>query len=341
MSTLKEVAQEAGVSISTVSRALCGNIPVKNETRIKIEKAIKKLNYQPNVLAKGLKEGRTKTLALIIPNIQNPFFPAVTRGVEDIAQENGYTLILSNTDESLQQEKEYIQKLSQRWVDGFILASAASGSKHIQHLKKHIIPTVLLARALESQFDTVVVDNRQGGYMGIEYLLDKGHSRIALILGSLSIQLYKDRYAGCCEALAENGVQLESSQVIRGVSGIEGGYSAMKKILGGGSRPTAVFCSSDPQALGAMRAIQEMGLAIPKDISVLGFDGLDISSMVFPALTTVEQPLYDLGKRAAQLVIGRIRGSYELRPQSEVLPVRIRERETVGVLKNKVREGLS
>jgi len=345
MVTLREVAKEAGVSISTISRTLSGNIPVNEETKLRVMEAVKKLNYRQNVLAKSLKEGRTNTLALIIPNIRNPIFPAVAKGVEDTARKYGYSVILSNTNEDIEQEKEYIEKLSRRWVDGFIIATGTAERDYIKELKEQNIQTVIMIRSLGPEWNTVIADNKQGGYQGMNYLLGKGHKHIALILGSLNIQLYQDRFQGCLDALNEHGMKIGPAFTAQGASGIEGGYDAMKQILQNKALPTAVFCTSDPMALGAMRAIREEGLVIPDDISVLGFDGLDISSMVSPSLTTVRQPLYEIGVKSAEIIINNIKNNMEnserQKPVLEILPVTIVERETVGAINNERLGGIS
>jgi DNA-binding LacI/PurR family transcriptional regulator len=314
MATLKDVARLAGVSASTVSRTLSGNIHVDEQTQQKVWAAIKELKYKPNILAKSLKEGRTNTVALIIPNIRNPIFPAVTRGAEDTARKNGFTLILCNTDEDISVEKDYIDKLTNRWVDGFIFATARDDSSHITELKAQGIPVVFMIRSIDNHPDTVTVDNRGGAYKAVDYLISRGCTKIAFINGPLDIDLYRQRLDGYKNALKEHGIPIDDRLIVNEVNDQDNGYHAMLSLLDKGIKMDAVFAASDPKAVNAIKAIKSRGLSVPGDISVIGFDDLDIATIIEPSLTTIAQPAYDIGTTAMDTLIRLIDGHKNAMP---------------------------
>ena len=323
MVTIKEVAKRAGVHPSTVSRALSGKIPVDEETKQKVMEAVEALNYQPNVLAKGLKEGKTNTIGLIIPNIQNPIFPAVARGVEDEARKAGFTVILCNTDEDLAVERNYVDKLQKRWVDGIIFATASDKSEHILTLKQNNFPVVLLVRHMGKEVDAIIADNYQGAYQAAAYLIEKGHRKIALINGDTSLPLYAERLNGYKQAHQDAGIVIDEKMILNGVSGYQDGYDAAKQLLNGGAIPDAVFATSDPKAVGVMRAVKDNGLAVPKDVAVVGFDDLSMSALLDPPLTTVAQPFYEMGAKAAARLIALIKNKNQRKPRVDILDTKL------------------
>ncbi len=308
MTTIKDVARRAGVSTSTVSRALSGKIPVDQATKERVLQAVMDLNYHPNALAKGLKEGKTGTLGLVIPNIRNPIFPAVARGVEDAARRQGYTVVLCNTDEDVAREREYVDKLRKMWVDGILFATTGKDSHHIQALKESGFPVVLLIRHLEEDMDTVIIDNEHAAYEAVSYLVKTGHKRIAMIYGDPEMPLYRRRYDGYIRALKDAGLPALEELIVVDSTEKSNGYEAMSRLLHGQELPDAVFAMSDPKAMGVIRAIKDRGYRVPEDISVIGFDDLEISEILEPPLSTVSQPLYEMGVAAADRLIQRILG---------------------------------
>jgi LacI family transcriptional regulator len=305
--TIKEVAKLAGVSSSTVSRALSGRIPVDQKTKDKVLAAVKELNYQPNALAKGLKEGRTKTMGLIVPNICNPVFPLVSRGVEDTAKEHGYSLVLCNTDEDPDTEKEAIQKLQKQWVDGIILATSGREKGHIEKLNQSGLPMVLLIRKLADDMDAVVINNTKAAFDAVSYLVETGHRRIAIVNGDRSLPLYQERYKGYVQALEKSDIPLDASLILE-VSDKDSCYDTASRFFKSGIAVDAVFAVSDPRALEVMRAAKDAGIIIPGEVSVMGFDNLQFSPFLDPPLTTVNQPFYEMGQAAAERVIALIEG---------------------------------
>lgn len=307
MSTIKDVAALANVSVSTVSRALSGKVPVEESTRQRVMDAVEKLNYSPNVLAKGLKNGKTNIIALIIPDISNMIYPAVARGVEAEAKKHGYRVILCNTDEDERTEAEYIKQLREQSIDGFIIASAARNPKRIVEADKAGVPVILLFRELDCEVDQVLVENEKGAYEATKYLLERGCKKIAVVNGRQEIVLYKDRYKGYLRALKEAGISADESLTINlTIENEESGFNAVSSMLNNGIKPDAVFCTSDPIAWGAVRAAVNYGLNIPEDLSIIGFDNLEMSRVMQPSLTTVSQPYYKMGVLASAQLIEKI-----------------------------------
>ncbi|GHV37918.1 LacI family transcriptional regulator [Spirochaetia bacterium] len=306
MTNLKDVARYTGLSVSTVSRTLSNKSYVKDGTREKVLEAVRLLNYSPNIMAQSLKKGRSNTIALMIPSIQNMIFPDLTRGVEDTARKNGYTVILCNTDENIEIEKSYINTLRPRLIDGFVIASMMPHSTHIQQLRKDNFPMVLALRAYDNSIDAVVVDNRRAAHNAVKYLIERGHRRIAITLGNTELTLYSERYKGYRQALEENNIPLDEKLVIRERFNIGSFYNLTKALLESGVIPDSVFATTDAQAITVMRAIYDCGYRIPGDISVIGFDNVEMASMVEPPLSTVSQPLYEIGVLAAQKLIFQI-----------------------------------
>lgn len=323
MATIKDVAKMAGVSPSTVSRVLSGKGVVKESTRQKVMEAVMSLNYRPNVLARGLKKGETKTIGLIIPNIRNPIFPVVVKGVEDMARRYGYTVVLCNTDESAELEKEYIQKLRKRWVDGLILVPSGKEVEHIRELQQEGFPVVVLIRSVDVPVKTIVIDNFKAAYDAVSFLVKTGHRRIVIVKGNQQLNLYKERFKGYVQALKDAGLPVREELITGDDSGSAqwsmDGYNAISSLLRQNISFDAVFATTDLRAIGAIRAIKDHGLRVPEDISVLGFDNLDFSSLIDPPLTTVAQPLYRMGESAVNKLLHLIENGGEEGPLTEYM----------------------
>ncbi|NLV58335.1 MAG: LacI family transcriptional regulator [Clostridiales bacterium] len=306
MVSLKDVAEHAGVSPSTVSRVLSEKPVVNENTRIRVMDAVRFLDYKPNELAKSLKLGRSNTIALMVPSIQNMIFPAITRGVEDTAKKAGYTVILCNTDEDVEEEKRYITRLRTRFIDGFIVASMLPGSDHIRKLWREGFPVVLTCRIYDDSIDAVGIDNETAAFEATQYLIRGGHKKIAFALGREEIPLYRDRFAGYRRALDSAGLPYDEELVIRETIGTGSFYFLTQNLIKRGTRPDAILASSDPKAFVVMRALHDAGLSIPDDVSVMGIDNVETSSQIEPPLSTVAQPLYEIGALAASKLIRQI-----------------------------------
>jgi LacI family transcriptional regulator len=319
VTNLKEVAERAGVSSSTVSRVLSGSDRVNEKTRTRVLEAVSLLNYRPNELAKGLKIGRTNTIGLMVPSIENQIFPVITRGVEDTARKNGFTVILCNTDEDMEVEKEYISKLKTRWIDGMIVASMLQGSDHIRKLNKEKFPIVLACRFYDDTISAVVINNYLAAYDAVSYLIKTGHKNIAIALGRPELSIYENRYNGYKAALKDHGMELDPELIIQETNGTGSFYYLTQALLNSGKKVDAIFATSDPKAIVIMRSIQDLGLKIPQDISVMGFDNIEMSALMEPPLSTVSQPLYEIGALSAKKLIDLIKGKGPSKPSIDIL----------------------
>ena len=246
MSNIKDVARFAGVNISTVSRVLSGRKKVSDATKVRVLEAVRRLEYEPNMLAQGLKGGRTFTAALLIPNIRNSIFPGVSRGAEDCAIKNGYNLILCNTDEDMVREKAYIEMLRKRFVDGAIFATATRESDYLLELSRSGFPLVSLMRELNESVDAIVIDNAHSEYTGTVYLFEHNCAKVAFLNGNEKISLYRDRFTGYRRALDDKGVRFDPGlvQEIDTQRDFHSGYNAMKLLLEREGRVDVVFSAA-------------------------------------------------------------------------------------------------
>lgn len=308
--SLKEIAEIAGVSVSTVSRVLNGKTYVNEETRKKVLNIIGRENYHPNAIAQSLKNGASNTLCLMIPSIQNVIFAPITRGVEDVARENGYTVILCNTDENEETEALSIEKMRSRWVDGFIIASSYGNKKEIYSLAEDHIPIVLVNRFSESdigKLSIISIDNYKAGYDATKYLAGQGFRRIAIAVGKQMHKFYRDRLEGYQAALKDSGLPYDERLIMQEMNSNDDFYAMTQALMNTVERPDVFFATSDPKAIVIMHALHDMGYKIPQDVAVLGFDNVELSSIIEPALSTVSQPLYEIGAVAARNIIYQIR----------------------------------
>ncbi|SDG75122.1 transcriptional regulator, LacI family [Thermoanaerobacter thermohydrosulfuricus] len=307
--TIKDIAKLANVSITTVSRVINNKTEgVSEETRNRILQLVKELGYQPNAIARGLVTKKTKTVGLIIPDISNPFFPDIARGVEDSAHIYGYNVFLCNTDDNLEKESEYINALKEKYVDGIIFTSSSIPKhEHITDLIKSGIPVVIMDRRIDSEdIYGVFLDNYEGGYIATKYLIDLGHKRIGCITGPLYISNAIERLEGYKRALVDNEIEVDNRLIFEGDYKINSGIIGAEKLLE--HEVTAIFASNDLMAYGAYKAIRSYGYKIPDDISVVGFDDIQLSQILEPQLTTIRQPAYDMGLTAARMLIKLIEG---------------------------------
>ena len=304
--SIKEVAKLAGVSVSTVSRALNETTYVKDETRMRVLEAARELNYTPNIFAQGLKSNKSNTVALVIPDIGNMIFPKITQGVEQVMRKNGYITVLCNTGEDPEVEKQYIQSLSSQKIGGFVFATMTKQSSYINELRKQGIPIVLVERYNDEQIDAIGIDNFKAGYSATNYLIEIGHRKIIFIMGDPQLCLYEQRLAGYRKALEDNDIKFREDYVLWESYDTISLYTQIKKMFERIPDIEAIVASSDPKAFIIMRALKDMGKAIPKDVSIVGIDDVEISSLIDPPLTTVSQPLVRLGELAAKKLIAQI-----------------------------------
>lgn len=307
--TIRDVARAAGVGQATVSRVLNNSGYVKPETRQRVVEAASALGFVPSSLARGLVRHATDTVGLIIPDITNPFFPAVTRGMEDAASEAGYTVFLCNTDNDPAMEALDVRRFRERRVDGIIFVGTTDRRELVESLLAEGVPVVLTDRGVSDlDVDSVLVDNAAGALAACRHLIDLGHRRIAHVAGAPHTRTGQDRWNGYRRALESAGMVYEEALVRCGDYTLGSGYRIGKELLNMGSRPTAVFAANDLMAFGVLQAAAEAGLSVPDDLSLVGFDDVQMASMVQPGLTTVRQPAYEMGRLAMTMLLERIAG---------------------------------
>lgn len=336
MSTIKDVAKMAGVSPSTVSRTLSGKATVEDHTRRRVLECVEALKYQPNTLARGLKQGKTNTIAFIIPDIENQIYATLAIAVETEARKMGYFVLLCNTNENKKAERDYVEKLKMRAVDGFIFSTAlAQDNGCIAELQEEGIPAVCLVRAYNREENAFVVDNVMGARQAVDFLLDHGFQRIATVTGDPRLLLYQERMQGFREAMQARGMSWDASMVWQEIQkGPDKVYYCVKEHLQRMEQfPQAIFAQSDVLAVGTIRAIHEMGLQVPEDISVIGFDDMSMAQHYIPALTTVRQPFYEMGQAAARELIAIIEKKAEPCRTFEAFSTQVVIRDSVRLRK--------
>jgi LacI family transcriptional regulator len=329
MATIKDVSKLAGVSVATVSRVLNNSGYVKEETKNSIMKAMKNLNYTPNIMARGLAGKNTSTVALLVPDILNPYFPEVARAIEDAANQYGFNLILCNSDNNLSKEVAYIDLLKSKKVDGFIIASYTIQEEQILSLLQEDIPVVAIDRVFSNpKISSYICKNKKGAMLAVEHLLEKGCNKIAHIGGPSYVQSSIDRTAGYEEKCISEGIYL-SSLVKQGNFHKEGGFNAMIELLSTHPDIDGVFASNDLMAVGALRAIIKSGRKVPEDVKVIGFDDIPLASTIIPELSSVKQPIYEIGTLAMESLMEMINGNMDGVSQIE-LDVKVIGRESTG-----------
>jgi len=296
-----------------------------------VEVAVAELGFVPNRLASGLRSRRTETLALVLTDITNPFSTTIARGVEDITSEAGYTVIFCNTDESVSKEKMYLQMLLEKRVDGILLVPALSGLDSVALIKKQGTPIVVLDRRLpELMTDVVRCDSEGGAYELTRLLLSLGHREIAILNGPKDVSTSEDRLAGYRRALTEAGIPTNSKHEYYGAFNQESGFEMTRKVLAEAQKPTALFAANNFIAFGALKALQELELRVPEDITVVGFDDLPSALVTFPFLTVAAQPAYEMGRRAIEILLKKLDEGPSDQYQEVVLPAEIVIRQSSG-----------
>ncbi|MEX0928139.1 MAG: LacI family DNA-binding transcriptional regulator [Balneolales bacterium] len=310
MATLQEVAKKAGVSITTVSRVLNNSSKVNEDTRTRVQGAVNKLGYQPSRVAQRMRyqQGHSKLLGLIIPDIQNPYYSSIVRGVEDVAYKRNYALILCNSDEEAAKEKFYLEVLRSESVDGVIFPPIHEHGRMIGELVKNGLPVVCVDRRLANlTVDTVVVNNHKGAYNATSELINLGHRRIGFISSMPHFSSFKERRQGYEDALTSHGIPVNEDYIRLGDQRKpESGRVFAHELLGLDKKPTAFFVSNNLMTLGAIEAIHQKDLKIPDDVSIIGFDDMPWAKSINPPLSVVRQPGYEMGRRAAEMFFQRI-----------------------------------
>jgi LacI family transcriptional regulator len=331
--TLRDIALEAGVDPATASRALTGNYGVRAATREKVLAVAARLKYIPNKVARGLATGQSRTLGLVVSDIRNPFFSEVARGAEDAAYKAGYDLLLCNTDLNPSKQIHYFRSLLAKRVDGIIMNSVATLDRSFQEeLGRCDVPVVLLNRPSgTSGLSTVTADNFEGGWIAGSYLIRLGHRVIGQLTGPSAHRNFSERSKGFLKA-SQAACGKVTSIVIRGDYNSQGGYEMMKELLTGHNDVTAVFACNDVVAFGAIRAVLERGLRVPDDVSIIGFDDVEMASLIRPPLTTIHQPKYEVGQAAVDILLRHAEHPNSRSPERRILGVKLIERESCRAL---------
>lgn len=313
MATAKDVAEKAGVSVSTVSRVFSGTAFVEEEKKTRVLEAAEELNYHPNALGRFLKKRQTNNIGVLIPDIRNPVFPILVRAMEDKAESRGYKICLCNTDENPLKEERYMQLLQSAWVDGIIVTTGGISKKwdDIEGFFGRKIPVVSLLREVNDKLDLVAADNKGAIHLAIDHLLSRGRKKILFCKGAEDILAYQERWSTYKERMESLGL-FDENRVVEVVAyqtytaeQIDA-YYKVKEYLDKGIETDAIIAANDIVAMNCIRAVTEKGLRIPEDVAIIGFDNVDISCMTNPPLTVISQPFYEMGEKAIELLINRI-----------------------------------
>lgn len=335
MITIRDVAKKAGVSVTTVSNVLAnksGKIPVSEKTKSKIMRVVEKVDYHPNIYARYLRTKSTGIVAVMVTDIKDYFFNTMIDEIEQVLEKNGYYFILISAQNSPQKEKLYLNKVRKTRVDGLLVLSGTVdiSDNMIRELSRDKMPMVLIARRDTYQsISSVDTDELMGGFLATEHLISLGHRNIMHITTFCPRVDAEDRLKGYTRAMQKHGLR-KKCWIEKGILAMEGGYKTMTNVLRRGKNPTAIFTFNDRMAFGAMNAIRDEGLEIPEDIAVVGFDDIPFATYSYPSLTTIRQPISEMGKRGVQLLLGDIKGDRSKKNQHVVLESELIIRKSSG-----------
>lgn len=328
--TIKDLAVASGVSVTTVSQILNGKGDrFSEETKHRVAELQKKLGYVPDFNARNLIMKSARTIGVLVPDIANAFFSMFIKGIQDAAQKNKFVPIIFDANDT-KQLQSYLEELIQRAADGLIIASATIDRNAVDTiLKRNGIPYLLFDQNAVSEGDRVRIDDEAGGEMAANYLLEHNHERVTIVAPENPTENVSHRIEGFKQAFEEAGKSLSNEAFVYSEASKAGGYAAVSQVIA--KKPSAVFTTSDEIAIGIYRGLQEQGYTIPEDISVIGYDDIDLATYITPKLTTVHQPAFEMGQAATELLINRL-NNRQLPPQIRELPIRLVERESVRQL---------
>lgn len=322
--TIVDVARHAGVSITTVSHALSGNRPVAEATRARIDRSIRALGYRPNAFARGLRTERSHMVALIIPDITNPYYPTLARGMQDALLAGGYQMFVCSTDGRKEREQSFVSDSLQRRVDGIALAAFATTARMLAPALRAGIPVVSIGPTIRhSKIDCVRTDDVAGSRDATLYLIERGYEPIGMIGGPPGMSPSVNRLAGHRAALRSAHIRFDPRFIAIGDFTRAGGTAAMKELLSRKWRPRAVFCANDLMAIGAMDAVRGARLRVPRDVALAGYDDIEAAGLVTPDLTTIVNPAYEMGHECGRLLLGRMSGQHKGARREVVVPHRL------------------
>jgi LacI family transcriptional regulator len=324
MTTIKDVAEMAQVSVATVSRVINQTGYVSPELDVRVRQAVENLNYSPNNIAKNLRRSNSPMLGVLIPDNNNPFFAEITKGIEDVCFDKGYNVVVCNSDEKSDKAASYLETLYRQRVAGFIVVAPGHITDQLQRLLNHKVPVALADRPLaDLAADTVIADHYDGAKQAIEHLIGLGHRRIGLIAGRRELETTRLRWKGVQDALHGAGLSLQDRFIFEEGDFQPGsGYKGAADLLNQRTPPTAIFAFNDLMAFGVLYYASQHGIVVPTQLSVVGFDDTMLASFVPPGLTTVAQPKYELGQTVARVLLNRIRGEKKP-PIYHILPTQL------------------
>jgi DNA-binding LacI/PurR family transcriptional regulator len=332
MANMKDISKMAGVSLGTVSHVLNDSAPVREPLRKRVMDAVATLGYQPSQLARGLRRDKTNIIGMIVPDVTNPFFPAVVRGAEDVAFANGYRLVLCNTDNDHAKEVVHLNALRTYLPSGLIVipssfSDLSAQAEHFRSAGASIICVDRLPRDWSG--DSVTADNEKGAYDATSYALRQGHTQVAMIAGPSDLTNAQDRLTGFNRALRESRIAIAPEYIQEATFGRHSGYAKAALLLRMIPRPTFLFAASDTIAFGALLAFRDAGLRCPEDVSLFGFDNLELAEMTSPSLSSVSQPAYQMGATAARILVDREKGDSGP-PKRIVLQTSLKIRDSIA-----------
>ena len=333
--SIKEVAKLAGVSIATVSRCINNPEKVREKTRLKVQEAILRTGYSPNTLAQSFRRGRTNLVMVVLPSVGDPFFAAVMRGIRNVARIKGYSILIEDTQFNTMTADEIGAMVVSRQTDGIILLASMSpfGTKVLSAKSHRALPMVIGCETVSpelSRFPSVHIDNVAAAKEATNFLVSRGHQRIAMIFGQASSLLTKDREFGYRAAMNQAKLPIEDGWVVEGGMTLDGAIRATRRLLNHGHQPTAIFCANDEMAIGSLHAIKSAGLRIPQDISVMGFDDIRYAEVTDPPLTTISQPAEEIGERVMYRLYREIEQGHQGDTRPEIVPHKLIIRQSVG-----------
>lgn len=307
MASIRDVAALAGVSTATVARVLRGTAPVSEALARRVKWAVSELDYVPNAVARGLSRGRSNLVGLLVPDISNPFFAEVTRGLEEVAAQHDYHVLVSSSDLHAERESELVRVFESRTVDAVAFTPSATTAPHLRRLRKAGVPLAFVDRRVtDVAAPTVRTDNKAAAHQAVRYLLELGHRRIAMLGGPPAFATAVERLEGFTAAMREAGVRVGKGLVRQGFLGIDGGYQAMASVLDTRPRPTAVFSFNNLLAVGALGALRDRGVRVPEGISLVTFDDMSLFPYVDPPITAIAQPAYEMGVETGRLLFAML-----------------------------------
>jgi len=326
--TIRDVARRAGVAVGTVSHHLNGSAPVAAKTAQRIQRAIESLGFRVDLGARGLRSRRTHSIGLVLPNISNPFYAEIACAIERALWEKGFQTLLCDSSQDAERERMHLDALESRRVDGILMIRTSERGAGRRHIDRLSVPIVFVDRGVEGKH-SVTSDNRMGGALAARHLVDLGHRRVGILAGESGVGNVRQRLDGFMAEMERGGAPVRERDVISGPQAIEHGY-AVADLMQRRPRPTAVFATNDVVAIGAWRKLLELGLRIPQDVSLVGFDDIEMSSLLFPPLTTVRQEKAALGREATGLLLRLLAGERHPAHPTLVIPPELVVRGSTG-----------